>query len=314
VTRQVPAPATRTETADRMPRRVAGPAPRVIAQGGVACQDQETARRPRTGSLVPCLTAFAVCAWLGASAQMTAQAASFDCTRASTKLYRAICSDPDLSRLDEEVWNAYGERVKTLTPAQYAQVRDRHITWRRQRGRYERGIDALTAEYQRHLAWITHPLLPYEGRYERADGAELSVEIDAQSPGTAPAAIALGRSARLQWMPAPPGAAGSALVADAGAGTPQPAVPWRDNMLAFAPNFAGAPIAPVANCRFTLRWSGDIAQLASTGACGADFDGDYLLKPPPNPAPRMPEAARKAPPKPAPVQSPAATPLTKAAP
>jgi uncharacterized protein YecT (DUF1311 family) len=217
-----------------------------------------------------------------------AQAASFDCARASTKLTRAICADPELSKLDEAVWNAYGERIKTLTPAQYEQVRDRHITWRRQRGRFDRGIDALTADYRRHLAWLTHPLLPYEGRYERADGAELSVEIDLRAPGDKPAAVTLGRAGRLQWMPAAAGATPSQLRAETGAGTPQPSVPWRDNMFAVFPNFAGLPIAPISNCRFTLRWSGEIAQLASTGQCGADFDGDYVMQGPAKPWPRNP--------------------------
>ena len=38
-----------------------------------------------------------------------AQAASFNCTQAATDIEIAICSDPDLSRLDEEMAEVYGQ-------------------------------------------------------------------------------------------------------------------------------------------------------------------------------------------------------------
>lgn len=218
-----------------------------------------------------------------------AQAASFDCAQASSKLYRAICADPELSQLDEQVWNAYGERIKTLTHAQYEQVRDRHITWRRQRGRYESGMAQLQEDYRRHLAWLTHPLLPLEGRYARADGAELDVEIDLQA--AAPALIAIGRTGRLQWLPTPPGQAPNTLKADLGAAAPQPSLPWRDGMLRIAPSFVGTPLAPIEACAFTLSWTGDTMHLQSSGNCGADFAGDYAMQLPTHPWPRIPRPA-----------------------
>ena len=39
-------------------------------------------------------------------ASLAAEAASFDCTRARTKLNRVICSDEALSQLDSMVWTA----------------------------------------------------------------------------------------------------------------------------------------------------------------------------------------------------------------
>jgi uncharacterized protein len=44
-----------------------------------------------------------------------AHAASFDCTRAATPDERAVCSDPQLSELDELIARVYGE-AKTATP------------------------------------------------------------------------------------------------------------------------------------------------------------------------------------------------------
>jgi len=227
-----------------------------------------------------------------------ANAASFDCSHPSSKLYRAICADPELSQLDEQVWNAYGERIKSLTPAQYAQVRDRHITWRRQRGHYDRGMVQLADDYRRHLAWLNHPLLPLEGRYARADGAELDVEIDLQAPTEAPALIAIGRKGKLQWLPAQAGAPPNALRANLGAGAPQPSVPFRDGALRVVPSFVGLPRTPIRDCAFTLRWSGDAVQLETVGACGADFGGEYAMQGPAHPWPRVarPVPAAAAPP------------------
>ena len=218
----------------------------------------------------------------------TAVAASFDCARASTKLTRAICADAELSQLDEQVWNAYGERIKTLSPAQYEQVRDRHITWRRQRGRFERGIAALTEDYRRHLAWLTHPLLALEGHYERGDGAELSVEIDLRAPAEAPALVALGRAGNLQWLPPRPELPPNTLLADTGAAAPQLSSRFSEGALRLAPNFIGVPRSPILGCTFTLRWSEAVLHLDTQGACGADFAGDYLLQPPAHPWPRHP--------------------------
>jgi len=247
--------------------------------------------------LIPriCLRGLAA-AWFALLLPSLAAAASFDCTHPTTKLYRAICADPELSQLDLQVWNAYGERIKALTPAQYEQVRDRHITWRRQRGRFERGMVQLTEDYRRHLAWLQHPLLPLEGRYARADGAELDVEIDLQAPAEAPALIAIGRLGKLQWLPAQPGLPPNSLRPDLGAAAPQPSTPLRDGVLRVVPGFVGLPKQPIRDCAFALRWLDDSLRLESTGDCGADFAGDYALQAPAHPWPRLPRPAAATPP------------------
>ena len=213
-------------------------------------------------------------------------AASFDCSHARGKLTRNICADAALSQLDEQVWNAYGERIKTLSPAQYAQVRDRHITWRRQRGLYDAGVPALTDDYRRHLAWLTHPLLPLEGRYARSDGAEVSIELDLHAGNPPTALNVIGRLQSLQWLPPRPGLPSNAIEPDLGPAEARAAVALTDGELRLRPNFIGVPRGLLKDCEFTLRWSGDTLQLDAQGRCGADFGGTYQLMPPEHPWPR----------------------------
>jgi hypothetical protein len=234
-----------------------------------------------------CMRSLALGVALAALLSGAAEAASFDCSKPSTKLYRAICADPELSRLDEQVWNAYGERIKTLSPAQYEQVRDRHITWRRQRGRYDRGMVQLADDYRRHLAWLQHPLLPLEGRYARADGAEVDIEIDLQAPAEAPALIAIGRLGNLQWLPAQAGLPANSLRSDLGTAAPQPSTVLQEGSLHLVPDFVGTPTLPIQACDFTLDWSGDTLRLHASGSCGADFSGDYAMQPPAHPWPHI---------------------------
>lgn len=49
-------------------------------------------------------------AW--AAAVVPAQAASFDCAKATTKVEKLICADAALSKLDEELTKVYGEVLK----------------------------------------------------------------------------------------------------------------------------------------------------------------------------------------------------------
>ena len=215
-----------------------------------------------------------------------AQGASFDCERARGKLMRNICSDATLSQLDEQVWNAYGERIKTLSSAQYTQVRDRHITWRRERGLYDAGVPALTDDYRRHLAWLSHPLLPLEGRYARSDGAEISVELDLHPGKPATALNVIGRQGSLQWLPPRAGLPPNAIEPDLGPAEPRAAVALTDGVLRLRPNFIGTPRGLLKDCELTLRWLEDTLRLDSQGKCGAELDGAYQRMPPEHPWPR----------------------------
>lgn len=64
-----------------------------------------------------------------------AAATSFDCTKASTEQEKAICADPKLSKLDEDLAAAYKKTLEALSPAGAAEVRDdqrRWVAWLRQ--------------------------------------------------------------------------------------------------------------------------------------------------------------------------------------
>jgi len=60
-------------------------------------------------------------------------AASFDCSKASTTIEKAICSDPALSRLDSDLGAAYISLRKSLTEEQFNQVKAEQRGWMKQR-------------------------------------------------------------------------------------------------------------------------------------------------------------------------------------
>lgn len=213
---------------------------------------------------------------LGAGAT---QAASFDCSKARAKLNRMICADPALSALDSQVWETYGARIARASVMQYAHLRERHATWRRQRGLYERTIDTLKDEYQRHLDWLNHPLLPLEGRYEHDD--DLSVQVDVDT--AAPSLLALHGSVRTSglvryrfaWTPPAPGEALNAVLPSGGASEARPGLTVADRMVVFAPAFIGSPPSPVQDCRIEILFDADELSLITHGACGAPLGGRY---------------------------------------
>lgn len=206
-----------------------------------------------------CRLALAACLWLLPGFAM---AASFDCTRARSKLNRVICSNAGLSRLDEQVWNTYGERVRGLSATQLADVRARHLRWRRERGLYETTVEGLAHDYRSHLDWLNHALFAREGRYRRGgpdgSGASLDIEADLRDPGAAGLRGLLRVPTPVAWR------ATARAAPDAGAPVLR-LVPLRPD--------ADAPMA--ADCAFTLRFEGDAVQLDAQGLCGADFGGLY---------------------------------------
>ena len=212
-----------------------------------------------------------------------ADAASFDCARARPKLNRMICADAALSALDSQVSDAYSARIAGVSVAQYAHLRERHVAWRRQRGWYDRTIDALKDDYQRHLAWLNHPLLALEGRYEHDDDLAVQVEVDTD----APAHVSLQGSVRTSglvrhafaWMPPAPGEAPNHVVPAGADAQARPALALTARTATFsatfAPAFIGAPPAPVQDCRLDISFGEDELTLLTYGACGAAFSGRY---------------------------------------
>jgi len=194
-------------------------------------------------------------------------AASFDCARARSKLNRLICSDAELSRLDELVWNSYGERIRGLSALQYALVRERHLQWRRSRGLYESTVEALKHDYRTHQDWLTHPLLWLEGRYQRTgiggSTAHFEVDVDTRSRQAAEVRGLVLLSPFLAWQASARAELNSSAVAPTGITLRvRPMLPGNDAELA-------------ADCSFEIAFSGDDAHLTASASCGKAFDGHY---------------------------------------
>ena len=216
-------------------------------------------------------------ALLLASAQV--HSASFDCNKARSKLNRMICADAELSALDSRVWDTFGAHLKSLSPAQLAHVRERHFLWRRQRGWFDDNVASISADYRRHLAWLTHPLLPLEGRYETAAGHAVQVEVETGADAAAPNKLSVqGEAAgprRFTWVAPAGDEVENRIVRDAEAADVRPGVPLINGMVEIVPTFLGVPPTPVQQCRIDIRFGDDALTLSTQGACGADLAGSY---------------------------------------
>lgn len=216
-----------------------------------------------------------------------ASAASFDCAKARTKLNRMICADAELSALDSRVWDTFGARIQGISVAQYTHVRERHLTWRRQRGWYDRTIDALKDDYQRHLAWLTHPLLALEGRYESDDGNAVQIEIDHEAPQKVSITGSVQTTGLVRhafsWVTPASGEPVNHIVRDADSAEARPtlALTTASNAtrsVQFAPAFLSPPSGPIQECRIELGFGADELTIKTQGACGTHFDGSYTRR------------------------------------
>ena len=117
-----------------------------------------------------------VARWMGLAALVllaslalasVASAASFDCAKAGTPAEKAICKDPAVSRLDEDVAAAF-KTAQGLWPAGNwsAYVRNEQREWLKDRNAICKADAAcLKQDYQRRLSFLTHPSLKWMGRY-----------------------------------------------------------------------------------------------------------------------------------------------------
>lgn len=195
-----------------------------------------------------------------------AQWAPLDCERARIRLNRTLCSDPLLVQLDRSVHDAFAERMGNATPAQQAHLRERQRAWRRARGLFDAGVEALTHEYRIQLAWLTHPLLAIEGRYEReSGGASLEVEVHSGvADGIALRGLASGPPP-LAWLASPPEEPGA----------PRRAVRVTGNRAQVAPELLGSLAPRMHDCVIALEFSLDTANITTQGVCGSDLGGRY---------------------------------------
>ena len=209
------------------------------------------------------------------AATAAVHAASFDCNKARSKLNRMICADAALSALDSQVWDTFGAHLKTLSPAQLAHVRERHLIWRRQRGWFDDNIAAIAEDYRRHLAWLSHPLLPLEGRYESEAGHVVRVEVDTAAPSQLSVQGEAAAPGAFAWVVPVESEVENYVVREAEAGSARPALALSGKSVSLSPAFLGVPSGPVQQCRIKLQFESDALNLATQGACGTALSGVY---------------------------------------
>lgn len=119
---------------------------------------------------------------LGLAASPSAvRAASFDCAKAGTPTEKAICKNPAVSKLDEEVAAAF-KTAQGFWPAGTwkAYILKEQRDWLSERN-FDCKADAacLQQDYQRRLTYLKSPSLKWSGRYVAghcpADGVYLDV-------------------------------------------------------------------------------------------------------------------------------------------
>ena len=79
---------------------------------------------------------------------LAAQAASYDCTRASTAAEIAVCSNPSLNRMDEDLAVLYRSVLNRLPPRRAEMVRDDQRSWLIARDSCGADVRCLRARYQ----------------------------------------------------------------------------------------------------------------------------------------------------------------------
>ena len=96
-----------------------------------------------------------------------ARAASFDCAKAGTPTEKAICKDPAVSKLDDQVAAAF-KTAQGLWPAGSwsTYIRTEQREWLKDRNDIcKADVACLKQDYERRLTFLTHPSLKWMGRY-----------------------------------------------------------------------------------------------------------------------------------------------------
>jgi uncharacterized protein len=87
-------------------------------------------------------------AWL----PLSAQAASFGCLDVDTEVESAICADPDLNRMDEDLAGQYQDLLRELSPREARKLRQEQRSWLRARDSCGDDVRCLRARYEERSA------------------------------------------------------------------------------------------------------------------------------------------------------------------
>jgi uncharacterized protein len=140
-------------------------------------------RRSRTALLKTALTLLGVLLGVTLGASLS-HAASFDCTKAATLVEQAVCANPRLSRLDEDLASLYREAVR-----KDATIRTDQQNWLKQRNLC-RNEPCLIGAYEQRLA----ELADFNVRYDRHMAANTPERVTAPAPVAPAPSTAVSRS------------------------------------------------------------------------------------------------------------------------
>ena len=83
---------------------------------------------------------------------VTAYTASYDCTRATTPTEIAVCDNPGLNRMDEDLAVQYRSLLNQLPPRRADALRDDQRSWLVARNSCGADVRCLRARYEERLA------------------------------------------------------------------------------------------------------------------------------------------------------------------
>ena len=94
-------------------------------------------------------------------------AASFDCKKARTEDEKAICANPELSKLDEHMAAAYKAALGLMSgdTKRNALFRKDQAGWVKERDRCGDTASCLKTEYASRIRWLSNPAHQYAGEW-----------------------------------------------------------------------------------------------------------------------------------------------------
>jgi len=176
-----------------------------------------------------------------------ASAASFDCAKAGTPTEKAICRDPAVSKLDEDVAAAFKATLAFWPAGDWkAYILTEQRNWLKDRNSIcKADADCLKQDYERRLIYLKSPDLKWTGRYVAGQCPQDGIFLDA-----APSYPKDGVDVDIYICPTP---GGNMLLQGRGKVDASGRLFWRDD----------------AGCPRTLTFTQDTATLSGpeTGAC-----------------------------------------------
>ena len=106
------------------------------------------------------------------------QAASFDCKKARSEDEKAICANPELSKLDDDLAAAFKAALGLMSgdTKRIAIFRKAQAEWVKERDRCGGTASCLKNEYVRRIRWLSNPAHQYAGEW-RASKAKITFHV-----------------------------------------------------------------------------------------------------------------------------------------